>query len=191
MSDIAPESAPEFAPDDPFAVDVYAEDTAETVDPDDQLRAVEEDLDRYPDEADLIVQDEEGPQPLGRGWMFDPDVGFVRGVAGRGVVRTDDLTTLKVWIIKTLRTQRGVHPIYDDDYGMADPVGMIGGPTVDAAIGEYEQMIADALAYHPRIAGIQDYAASPLPTQDGVIVAFTVVLDDESEIALSDLELPV
>lgn len=190
MSEYAPE--PEFAPDDPFAVDVYAEDTAETVNPDDQLRAVEEDLDRYPDEADLIVQEEVGgPQPLGRGWLFDPLLGFVRGSTGRGVVRTDDLTTLKVWITKALMTKRGVHPVYSDDYGMPDPVGMIGGPTVDAAIGEYEQMIADTLSYHPRIAGITDYAAEVLPTEDGVIVSFTVVLDDESEVPMADLELPV
>lgn len=158
--------------------------------PEVQLRAVESELAQAPTDVDLVI--DAVPTPVGRGYAFDPRVkGFIVGTSGRGILQTHGIDTLKVWILKCIHTQRGVHPIYSDDFGMDEPFAPIGGSLDDSVLGEYEEQLRSALTYHPRISGIADFAAEPTPMGDGYSVAFTVVLDDDSAIPISNLQVPV
>lgn len=157
--------------------------------PEQQLRGVEEDLAPYPDEVDLVINPRR--PPIGRGFAFDPNLkGFLLGPQEQGVLQTQGLDTLKTWVVKCMHTKRGVHPIYSKGFGMQDPFSLIGGPLSEAAVGEYEGMLQEALTFHPRIVRIDDYMAEEIDGGEGIQVAFTVVLDDGSQIDVQDV-LPV
>lgn len=156
--------------------------------PADQLRAVVAEAAATPLAVDLVI--ETTPPPIGRGYAFDPRLkGFVVGTSGKGVLATRGLDTLKVWILKAIFTMKGVHPIYSDNYGMEDPFAAIGGSMMENALGGYEEMLRDALTYNPRISDITEYAAEPTPMGDGYSVSFQVVLDDDTVIPVSNLQV--
>lgn len=179
MSDFFPE-------DDPTAT-IVPDDSVALPPPDEQLRAATDVL-SYPDEVDLVVAVE--PVPIGRGYAFSPELkSFLLGPNGTGVLTTVGIDTLRNWVVKVLNTQKGAHPIYSDDFGMEDPFALIGEPIMEAAIGEYEQIISDAVTYHPRITGIDNYVANLTATGDGVEVSFDVIMDDDNIVPIENVVL--
>lgn len=139
---------------------------------------------------DLIVTDA-SPPPLGRSWAYDfVAQQFVTSPAG-GVADTHGLATLRVWIEKCLRTERGAHPIHSDDYGMVRPFDMIGMQLTDISKQDLEQRISDALTMHPSILSIDKFQMSySTDGDDALYVSYIVTLADGQSISVSNLQLP-
>lgn len=129
------------------------------------------------------------PQSPGRSWAFN----FVTNrfvVRASGVSQTRGLETLRQWIEKALRTDRGAHPIYSDHYGMERPFDIIGMPLVAINSDDLQQRIEDTLILHPLIGSVQDFAMDYDPLDTILNVSFTVVLTDEQVLTVNDLRLP-
>jgi Protein of unknown function (DUF2634) len=154
---------------------------------DDAFRRFEEALDQRPDSDDLVVT-QEPPLPVGRSWAFDFErKAFERapGQTGPVEIRGDD--ALRQWIETTLRTARGAHPIYSDDYGIDMPADFIGGTASSFPLDVYEDAVTEALLVHRQIASVEDFDVLYDPEQEYVGVSFTLIkasTDDDSEESL-------
>lgn len=173
MSDLFPEETTE--------VETFLPTDDEPPSAEDALAALERSLDDDPDLDDFIVA-EDAPQPVGKSWAFDFVTGrFVKG-GGRGPLATHHYTTLRTWIEKCLRTDRGAHPIHPPDYGMERPFDMIGQHVDDVLGGDLEGRVTEALLFHPRITDVRDFAADYDPNDEHAFLSFTAVLDDDTEL---------
>jgi hypothetical protein len=142
--------------------------------PDDAFTRYEESLDRRPDATDLVVVQEE-PPPLGRGWAYDfQRRQFIRSATAHGPLETHGLTTLEMWVEKCLRTARGAHPIYSDDFGIELPADFFGGPVSSFPDDLFRDRVIDALTKHPRIIDVTDFAFDYDPDEEWVAASFTV-----------------
>jgi hypothetical protein len=169
-----------FLPEDQFPDDL---DPAATLDVLDERL-----VDPTAPPPDLAITTDTTQSP-GRSWSFD----FVAErfvVRASGVAQTRGLGTLRQWIEKSLRTDRGAHPIHSDDYGMVRPFDMIGMPLVAISRDSLKQRIEDALVVHPLIAGVQDFAMDYDPLDTVLNASFTVVLTDQQLLTIDDLRLP-
>lgn len=178
MSNQLPEQeiqAPAFVP--------ASDDPVESAD---QLAALEEALETFPSEIDLIVAQSE-PQPVGRSWSFDWKArGFIRG-ASRGPLLTRGTEALLEWVEKALMTARGAHPVHAGlDYGFEGGLAasVIGLP-VGTVPADFEQKIEDCLTFHPRVSAVESFDFDFDPDDDWLDVAFTLILDDETEVPAS------
>lgn len=137
---------------------------------------------------DLIVTDDP-PPPIGRSWQFD----FVANrfvIGSGGIAETYGLATLRVWIEKCLRTDRGAHPIHSDSYGMVSPFDMIGQQLTDVSQSDLEERVTDALTKHPSIVDIQEFSMTYDPIGDTLLsVNFIVVLADQQALVVTNLSL--
>jgi hypothetical protein len=157
--ELLPADGPEVSPDEELAAAIADTDPATTIQP---------------------------PQPLGRGWAFDPARGqFI--TYGSEPVRVSGEGELREWIDKALHTARFAHPIYSDQFGI-DTVELIGRtPTADL-VASHIQAIKDALLAHDRITDVKDFKVSADPSTDYLAFAFTVVLDEGPESTTIDLD---
>jgi hypothetical protein len=169
-----------FLPEDDFPDDL---DPAATLD---VLDARLRDPNTAP--PDLIITEQDLP-PMGRSWAFDFTVNrFV--TRSSGVATTHGIQTLRQWIEQALRTDQGAHPIHSDNYGMVRPFDAIGEPLGSVTSMDIEQRISDALTFHQRIVGIQDFRMSYDANDDYLLISFTAVLSDDQLLSISDLRLP-
>jgi hypothetical protein len=164
-------------------------------DVDDELAQIEADLDAIPSQPDdfdmAVLPPEDDPQPIGRGWAYDwESKRFVRAPQGWQPMQTQGEQTLREWVAKCMRTQRGAHPVHPEDYGMDDPFLLVGLPATDAPVGQYEDDLRQALTFHPRIADVTDFSSSVDQDSGTVQLTFTVVLDDDSEVTFDQFALP-
>lgn len=161
---------------------------------DDQLEEIEADLDTLPlqpDDYDLSVGIDDEPQPIGRGWAFDWERRrFIRAAQGYQPLPTQGEQTLREWVAKCMRTQRGAHPVHPEDYGMADPFLLIGLPIEQAPVAQYEDDLKQALTFHPRIADVRDFAATLDRDAGTIALQFTVLLDDDSQVNFDVAAIP-
>ena len=103
-------------------------------------------------------------------WDFLHDV-FVRDEIGQHKIVTEN-EALKVWIYKTLKTERWRYPVYDNVYGL-ELERFIGTRTNnEVSASEITQYITDALLVNPYIVTIDDIAA----TIDGDKLSYQIVL---------------
>jgi Protein of unknown function (DUF2634) len=171
--------------DDPIPDPDEVLDAIEATD-DDSRSFLDED-----DQADVITVDAP-PPPLGLSWAFDFSTNtFLMGGIG-GPLETRGLATLRGWIEKCLMTARGAHPIHPPDYGVEGLTDIIGDAATPEVAGGLEEVIRDALLFHPRITEVVDFAAfvgehddldtSITPDDETLFVSFTVVTDDEETI---------
>lgn len=169
-----------FLPEDQFPDDLDPQATLDVLDA--RLR------DPSLPPPDLIVTDAP-PPPLGRSWAFDFTTNrFV--AAANGIAETHGLGTLRTWIEKCLRTDRGAHAIHSDDYGMERPFSMIGTQLTDVSKDDIRIRVTDALTKHPSIADVQDFDMTFAPTDDDALfLDFTVVLTTAQAITVSGLRL--
>lgn len=140
------------------------------------------------DEAAEVISDEELP-PIGRSWAFDFGLRQFISLEGSGPLETRGDETLKGWIEKCLNTQKGVHPIYSDDFGLTDPRAMIGQSALALDAADLESEIIEALTFHPRITNVKDFEINFVEEQEALYVGFTVIHDDEDEMVLEGLRL--
>lgn len=84
-------------------------------------------------------------------WAFDIKTGRLKTRGGQNYLEYG-IPALQTWIYKTLRTQRGQHAIYGDEYGMdiQDVVGKI----PDAVL---EGVITTALTVSPYILSVDNF----------------------------------
>lgn len=141
----------------------------------DEAELFEESIDAVPGAPDLIV--EVPPQtPVGRGWAYDVERrDFVPALQGHGPLATYGDATLRDRISRVLRTARGAHPIYSDDYGIDLPGDFIGGPLDEFPLDEYETAVREALTAFPEIADVTDLVTTFDPLGEYLMIDFTVV----------------
>lgn len=133
------------------------------------------------DSDDLVVSIEPAPEPIGRSWAFDFQAKrFV--LAGHAPLETRRTQTLRYWIEKCLRTPQGAVVIEPADYGFESPTDIFGDQFDSADIGTLEDRVREALLFHPSITGIEEFRAAQSTEDEEVLeVAFTVVLDDDTQ----------
>lgn len=152
------------------------------------LARSQDDLERFPNEIDLIVQQEE-PPPLGRSVAFDWTGGrFFRSQAQRGPLETRGIASLKEWVAKCLNTARGAHPVHPTGYGLVRADDMIGGP-VGSPPADLKDRIRDALTFHPRIEDVVDFVFDENPDDEFYGVSFTVVTDSSDRVPVEAVPL--
>lgn len=161
----------------------------EVLAPDEQVAVLEQALTQTDAGPPDVVVTEQPVPPPGRSWAFDfREGGFKPGMrASNLAIRGVD--TLKAWVEKCLRTDRGAYPIHSDDYGMQRPFDLIGEPVSTATTVDLEHRISDALTFHPLIVAVADFQMESDPDDEAVFVSFAVVLSDDSSIPL-ELQLP-
>jgi phage baseplate assembly protein W len=145
-------------------------------------------LETSPANENLIVVERE-PPPFGRSWAFDFSIPGFATEAGQGPLETRGIDTLRQWVIKCLLTARGAHPIHPRGYGMEKPFDVIGQPLSAFLNAELEERVANALTFHPRITGIEDFATFTEEEDDALLVEFRVMLDNEEELDIQGLRL--
>lgn len=128
----------------------------------------------------VVELDEPAPPPLGRGWSFDFTSGhfYRQGLAPAKVYGIDQL---RMWIEKALRTSRYAHTIYSDEYGMVEPLQLIGQPPDGNLIAAYEEGITEALLVHESIASVDGFDYQHDELDDLLYVSFTVTLEQQVE----------
>lgn len=139
------------------------------------------------DDEEAVVTDE--TPPLGRGWSFDFGRRAFNSVEGRGPLETRGQATLRAWVEKCLNTQKGAHPIYSDDFGVAMPFGALGAAGGSFDSEDLEIELVDALTYHPRITDVTDVEVDFDEVNEALRVSFTVVQDDADDLVLDGLLL--
>lgn len=131
------------------------------------------------------ASEDDTPLPFGRTWAFDFETGqFLRHGTAPAVV--NELDGLRVWIEKTLRTARGAHPIYSENYGTDFPYEGIGEPFSAEAVGVLTTAISEALLVHDRILDVTEFTFTGDLSSDVLFVNFRVLVDDE-ELEFADV----
>ena len=138
--------------------------------------------DRWQDADDLVVA-AEPPPPVGRTWAYDYVAGRMLS-RGRGPVEVRGIATIKQWVEKCLRTDRGAHAIHPDEYGVEDPFEPVGFALDSADMADYFDRVHDALTFHPRIVDVRDFELDSDSDEEILEVRFTIVLDDYVEFGM-------
>jgi hypothetical protein len=165
----------------------------ELVPTDERESTPEEDLDAAAQAAleDPFTEDEEdaAPLPYGRTWSFDyARQRFVRN-GGRPAEAREQASLIE-WCSLAIRTARGAHPIFTDDYGMERPDDPVGDVEAGEAISDYEERIREALTQHDRVTDVQDLEADYDPATGVLTVSdFLVVTDEEEPVRFGALTL--
>lgn len=161
----------------------------EPLDPEEEAAELEREFEEFIEDDDLVLTGDE-PTPVGRSWAFDfQRQRFMRSPRSHGPLETQGIITLRFWIEKCLRTARGAHPIHDEDYGMEHPNRIYGRPLRETQGMDLEQRIRDAVTFHPRITDITDFTTAFNPDEEYLACSFTVLLDDETTLEVTDLAL--
>lgn len=135
-----------------------------------------------------LPEAEDPPLPFGRSWVFDFERGrFVR--QGQSPAETTGLGALAQWCQMAVRTARYAHAVFSDDFGVEDPDLVIGEVRVDELIGEFEQQVREALLVHERIADVTEFDATYDPTTGTLSVTFTIVTDEDDELAIGNVQV--
>jgi hypothetical protein len=175
-------------PEEQVQAPTFTPTTDEPLSPAEQLARIEQSLETFPSEVDLVVAPAV-PAPIGRSWSFDWQLRrFDRG-ASRGPLTTRGQESLKEWIAKCLQTARGAHPVHPEGYGLDGGLEGIVGAPVGTVIADFEQKVEDALLFHPRISAVEDFAYEWDADDDFLAVTLTVVLDGDTPVAVDNLQL--
>jgi hypothetical protein len=169
-------------PEEPIDAPALVPETDVPEEPEDVLAELENALQTFPSDVDLVVGEEE-PPPIGRSWAFDWAMrDFVRSSGSAGPQPTRGLETLTEWIEKCLRTARGAHPVHPQGYGVAQASadGLVGGP-VGSIPPDLEERVKDALLFHPRITDVRGFSYSSDPDDEWLGVSFTFEVDGGAE----------
>lgn len=139
-------------------------------------------------DVDVVLDEDELAPPPGRSWAFDwVEQRFERPRNGRGALGTEGTETLRQWITKALHTDRGSSPVHSDGYGLEDGSELLGVPPDDPVFADLENRVRDCLTFHPLIADIENWnLEAGDPDEDIVLIDFTVILEDESELAVQE-----
>jgi hypothetical protein len=155
----------------------------------DAVTALQNALEARPTELDFIVApDSSVGAPVGRSWAFDhKGDGFIKSPGALSPLPTSDQETLRNWIEKCLRTARGAHPIHPPGYGLVQTSNDLIGVPLGQVPSDLFGRIEDALTFHPRISGCEDFQVDFDPDDEAIFIDFVVRLDDDSELSVNRL----
>jgi len=117
---------------------------------------------------------------VGKSWAFD----FLRSrfIPRRsGPLRTNGLTSLRYWIEKCLRSERGAAAVWPDEYGTVGTSDFYGQVWRTEYSVLLEERVAEALSFHPRISRIENFTVKYDRGSTIVQVSFHVVLAEEAD----------
>ena len=126
----------------------------------------------FPNSTDVTPNNET------KSYLFDFDRGdFV--VRDGKLVECDGIDSIKVWIEKILRTEKGRYTIYaDTEYGCHLEDLIIGNSyTVEFIEAELKREIEDALKQNPQISSVTNFHITR--NTNAITVTLEVVLNDE------------
>ena len=132
----------------------------------------------FPNSTDIILDNESNTSIGTKSYMFDFENGdFV--VRDGKLIECDGIESIKVWIEKILRTEKGRYPIYDNtEYGCHLEDLIIGNSyTAEFIEAELKREIQDALKQNPRITLVTNFKISR--NKNAITVTLEVVLNDE------------
>ena len=132
----------------------------------------------FPNSTDLTLDDETKSSSGTKSYLFDFTAGdFI--VRDGKLIECDGIESIKVWIEKILRTEKGRCPIYDNtEYGCHLEDLIIGNSyTVEFIEAELKREIEDALKQNPRITSVTNFKITR--NKNAITVTLEVVLNDE------------
>ena len=132
----------------------------------------------FPNSIDITLDNETQTSSGTKSYMFDFENGdFV--VRDGKLIECDGIESIKVWIEKILRTEKGRYPIYDNtEYGCHLEDLIIGNSYTVAFIeAELKREIGDAIKQNTRITSVTNFNITR--NTNAITVTLEVVLNDE------------
>ena len=132
----------------------------------------------FPNSIDITLDNETQTSSGTKSYMFDFENGdFV--VRDGKLIECDGIESIKVWIEKILRTEKGRYPIYDNtEYGCHLEDLIIGNSyTAEFIEAELKREIQDALKQNPKITSVTNFNITR--NTNAITVTLEVVLNDE------------
>ena len=132
----------------------------------------------FPNSTDITLNNETKLSSGTKSYLFDFDSGdFV--VRDGKLIECDGIDSIKVWIEKILRTEKGRYTIYaDTEYGCHLEDLIIGNSyTVEFIEAELKREIEDALKQNPQISSVTNFKITR--NTNAITVTLEVVLNDE------------
>ena len=132
----------------------------------------------FPNSTDIILDNESNTSIGTKSYLFDFTTGdFV--VRDGKLIECDGIESIKIWIEKILRTEKGRYPIYDNtEYGCHLEDLIIGNSyTAEFIEAELKREIEDALKQNPKITSVTKFNITR--NTNAITVTLEVVLNDE------------
>ncbi len=132
----------------------------------------------FPNSTDIMLDNKTQTLNGTKSYLFDFTTGdFV--VRDGKLIECDGIESIKVWIEKILRTEKGRCPIYDNtEYGCRLEDLIIGNSyTAEFIEAELKREIEDALKQNPQIKSVTNFKITR--NKNAITVNLEVVLNDE------------
>ena len=132
----------------------------------------------FPNSTDIMISNENKASNGTKSYLFDFGSGdFV--VRDGKLVECGGIDTIKVWVEKILRTEKGRYNIYNNtEYGCHLEDLIIGNSyTVEFIEAELKREIEDALKQNPQISSVTNFNITR--NTNAITVNLEVVLNDE------------
>ena len=132
----------------------------------------------FPNSTDIILDNEINTSNGTKSYMFDFENGdFV--VRDGKLIECDGIESIKIWIEKILRTEKGRYQIYNNtEYGCHLEDLIIGNSyTAEFIEAELKREIEDALKQNPQITSVTNFKITC--NKNAITVTLEVVLNDE------------
>lgn len=150
---------------------------------------VDEELEQFVD-PDVLPEVEENleanAEPIGRGLLFDNGT----GIFGANALWTHGITSVVQIAAIALRTKRGEHLIFSDQFGMDEPEALIGYMDDAHRVAIYERDVTDTLlSCHERITNITNFEYVNEANQDTAYVNVTIEIDGDDQAIIEQIPL--
>ena len=132
----------------------------------------------FPNSTDITLDNETQTSSRTKSYMFDFENGdFI--VRDGKLIECDSIDSIKVWIEKILRTEKGRYKIYDNtEYGCHLGDLIIGNNyTAEFIEAELKREIGDAIKQNTRITSVTNFNITR--NINAITVTLEVVLNDE------------
>ena len=132
----------------------------------------------FPNSTDITINNESNTSSGTKSYLFDFTTGDFALRDGK-LIECDGIESIKVWIEKVLRTEKGRYPIYDNtEYGCHLEDLIIGNSyTAEFIEAELKREIEDALKQNSRITSVTNF--NIIRNTSAITVTLEVVLNDE------------
>ncbi len=132
----------------------------------------------FPNSTDITLDNKSDTSSGTKSYLFDFTTGdFI--VRDGKIIECDGIESIKVWIEKILRTEKGRCPIYDNtEYGCHLEDLIIGNSyTAEFIEAELKREIEDALKQNSQITSVTNFKITR--NKNAITVTLEVVLNDE------------
>ena len=132
----------------------------------------------FPNSTDIMLDNKTQTLNGTKSYLFDFTTGdFI--VRDGKLIECDGIESIKIWIEKILRTEKGRYPIYNNtEYGCHLEDLIIGNSyTAEFIEAELKREIEDALKQNPQITSVTNFKITR--NKNAITVTLEVVLNDE------------